>query len=198
MSHNNIGILCDSDIVRLGIVAILHSIKEFSPIVTELTYDRIEDYILMRKPSVIIIQCETVSIRELNHIVSLSQESPTRLIGINMAPVNPDKAHIFSSLISVNDSIESVREKITKATASKPATTSSALTSREKEIIIGIVKGLSNKEIASAINVSVNTVMTHRRNIAAKLQIHSAAGLTIYALASKLVSLDEVKSSIDL
>lgn len=67
------------------------------------------------------------------------------------------------------------------------------LTSREKEIVIGVVKGLSNKEISSRMNISVNTVMTHRRNIASKLRIHSPAGLTIYALVSKLVTLEQVK-----
>ena len=55
-------------------------------------------------------------------------------------------------------------------------------------------EGLSNKEIAAEMNVSVNTVMTHRRNITAKLQIHSAAGLTIYAIVSKLVRLDEIST----
>lgn len=69
------------------------------------------------------------------------------------------------------------------------------LTPREVEVVRGIVKGLSNKQIASDINVSVNTVTTHRRNIAAKLDIHSAAGLTIYAIVKKIVSLDEISSS---
>ena len=67
------------------------------------------------------------------------------------------------------------------------------LSPREKEVVIGVVKGLSNKEIAAEIGVSVNTVTTHRRNIAAKLKIHSPAGLTIYAIMSKLVTLDEVR-----
>lgn len=71
----------------------------------------------------------------------------------------------------------------------------SELTPREKEILKGVVMGLSNKEIAAKINVSVNTVMTHRRNIASKLQIHSSAGLTIYAIASKLVDIEEVKDA---
>lgn len=64
-------------------------------------------------------------------------------------------------------------------------------------MVVGIVKGLSNKEIAATMNVSVNTVMTHRRNIAAKLHIHTPAGLTIYAIVSNLVSLEEIKSGID-
>lgn len=69
-----------------------------------------------------------------------------------------------------------------------------AISKREKEVVKCIVKGLSNKEIAANMNVSVNTVMTHRRNIASKLQIHSTAGLTIYAIVSKLVSIEDISS----
>ena len=58
---------------------------------------------------------------------------------------------------------------------------------REKDIIICIVQGMSNKEIASHLYISVNTVITHRRNIARKLNIHSVAGLTIYAFANGLI-----------
>jgi len=67
------------------------------------------------------------------------------------------------------------------------------LSDREKEIIIGVVQGMSNKEIADHLFISVNTVITHRRNIARKLQIHSPAGLTIYAIVNHLVDISAVK-----
>lgn len=67
-----------------------------------------------------------------------------------------------------------------------------ALSAREKEIIVCVVKGLTNKQIADELCISTHTVITHRRNIAAKLQIHSAAGLTIYAIVNKLVELSEI------
>ena len=72
-----------------------------------------------------------------------------------------------------------------------------ALSAREKEIIVCVVKGMTNKQIADALCISTHTVITHRRNIAAKLQIHSAAGLTIYAIVNKLVELSEIKETID-
>ena len=72
-----------------------------------------------------------------------------------------------------------------------------ALSAREKEIIIYVVKGLTNKQIADALCISAHTVITHRRNIAAKLQIHSAAGLTIYAIVNKLVELSEISETIN-
>lgn len=67
------------------------------------------------------------------------------------------------------------------------------LSTREKEIIACVVKGMTNKEIAETLFLSVHTVMTHRRNIARKLQIHSPAGLTIYAIVNKLVELSDIK-----
>ncbi|MDE5691094.1 MAG: helix-turn-helix transcriptional regulator [Alistipes sp.] len=70
------------------------------------------------------------------------------------------------------------------------------LSAREREIIVCVVKGLTNKEIAEELHISAHTVITHRRNIASKLQIHSAAGLTIYAIVNKLVELSEIKDSI--
>lgn len=62
-----------------------------------------------------------------------------------------------------------------------------AISDREREIIVCLVQGLSNKEIANRLFISVHTVITHRRNIARKLQIHSLAGLTIYAIANDLI-----------
>ena len=68
-----------------------------------------------------------------------------------------------------------------------------SLSDREKDVIIGVVQGLLNKEIADRLCISVNTVITHRRNIAKKLQIHSPAGLTIYAIVNGLVDISSVK-----
>ena len=71
--------------------------------------------------------------------------------------------------------------------------TSEQLSIREKEIIACVAKGMTSKEIADRLCLSVHTVTTHRRNITGKLQIHTPAGLTIYAIVNKLVSLDEIK-----
>ena len=70
---------------------------------------------------------------------------------------------------------------------------SELLSDREREVIISLVQGMSNKEIADHLCISVNTVITHRRNIARKLQIHSPAGLTIYAIVNGFVDISSVK-----
>ncbi len=67
------------------------------------------------------------------------------------------------------------------------------LSDREKDVIICIVQGMSNKEIADHLFIALNTVITHRRNIAKKLQIHTAAGLTVYAIVNNLIDISSVK-----
>lgn len=67
------------------------------------------------------------------------------------------------------------------------------LSAREKDVLVQIVKGLSNKEIADALCLSTHTVMSHRKNIVRKLNIHSTAGLTIYAIVNGIVNLDNIE-----
>lgn len=67
------------------------------------------------------------------------------------------------------------------------------LSDREKDVIVSLVQGMTNKEIANHLCISTNTVITHRRNIARKLQIHSPAGLTIYAIVNNLIDISSVK-----
>ncbi len=67
------------------------------------------------------------------------------------------------------------------------------LSDREKDVIVSLVQGMTNKEIADHLCISINTVITHRRNIAKKLQIHSPAGLTIYAIVNNLIDISKVK-----
>ena len=77
--------------------------------------------------------------------------------------------------------------------AKEEKTATDDLSQREKEIITCVVKGMSNKEIAESLYISIHTVITHRRNIARKLQIHSPTLLTVYAIVNKLVDISEVK-----
>lgn len=75
----------------------------------------------------------------------------------------------------------------------KTPASSEAISEREKDIIVCLVQGMANKEIADHLFISVNTVITHRRNIARKLQIHSLAGLTIYAIVNNMIDISAVK-----
>ncbi len=64
------------------------------------------------------------------------------------------------------------------------------LTGREREVLVLIAQGQSNKEIASNLGIGVRTIETHRARIMRRLDIHSVAGLTKFAIANGLISLD--------
>lgn len=66
------------------------------------------------------------------------------------------------------------------------------LSTREIEVLTEVARGLTNKEIAETLNISMNTVMSHRKNITAKLNIKTVSGLTFYALMNGLISGEEV------
>ena len=67
------------------------------------------------------------------------------------------------------------------------------LSEREQDVLVQVVHGLSNKEIADVLCISTHTVISHRKNIARKLNIHSTAGLTIYAIVNKLVDINSLE-----
>ena len=96
----------------------------------------------------------------------------------------------LEQLTKQNDVTRNITDMVFKAGTGQ---NSEALSDREKDVIVALVQGMANKEIADHLCISVNTVITHRRNIARKLQIHSPAGLTIYAIVNGLVDISSVK-----
>ena len=107
---------------------------------------------------------------------------------------------MFDEQISLYDTPEQIREKLERLIdvsgddgSVENGEEQQSLSAREKEIVICVVKGMTNREIADKLFLSAHTVITHRRNIARKLQIHSPSGLTIYAIVNKLVELKDIK-----
>lgn len=84
------------------------------------------------------------------------------------------------------------RNETAEAQGKEKAAVPEFLSEREKEIVGCIVRGMTNKEVAEKLFISINTVLTHRKNISRKLSIHSVAGLTIYAIVNGIVNLDEI------
>ena len=94
-------------------------------------------------------------------------------------------------LVPVVSAIE--QRDAASATGSKDTPREAALLGeREKEIVCHIAKGMTNKQIADRLCISTHTVATHRRNICAKLDIHTSSGLTLYAIVHNLVDLSEI------
>ncbi|MBQ6179527.1 MAG: response regulator transcription factor [Bacteroidales bacterium] len=74
-----------------------------------------------------------------------------------------------------------------------PSSDGDELSSREKEILVCVAKGMLNKEIADKLCLSIYTVITHRKNITRKLGIKTVAGLTLYALLNGLIDSSSVQ-----
>lgn len=104
----------------------------------------------------------------------------------------------FSTHCAIEDDILTpaieLDKKCQSAAKSDEAQATEGLSEREKDVLIQLVKGLSNKEIADVLCISTHTVITHRKNITRKLNIHSTAGLTIYAIVNHLVDIEQLQT----
>lgn len=186
MRAHTLGLLLSSPIISAGIRVLLRGMSGVT--VTEIPSTEAPGACASRisalNPSLMIVDPHTA--------LCCPSEVPTALLSGTLLPESARTGH--ACLISIYESPESIKDKIKSLL--EPTSTDTRgndLSPREKEVILGVVKGLSNKEIAAEMNVSVNTIMTHRRNIASKLQVHSPAGLTIFAIATGMVKIDEVE-----
>ncbi len=125
-----------------------------------------------------------------------SKRANPRLLWIALVYSYFDKdiIDLFDMVLQINDSPETIANKIYRLAQSTEGGNeirqSEQITERETDVLIQLVHGLSNKEIADKLNISIHTVVSHRKNIIQKTGIKSQAGLAIYAISNKIVSLD--------
>lgn len=89
--------------------------------------------------------------------------------------------------------IEQLQQLFTADNASQGGENNKELSIRETDVLQHIVKGITNKEIADKLNISLNTVLSHRKNITAKLGIKTVSGLTFYAIMNGIISGDDIE-----
>lgn len=99
----------------------------------------------------------------------------------------------FDAVIHINDDASKISNKLKQSVQTENRSDNEDLSERENEILISIVKGLTNKEIADKHFISVHTVISHRKNIVRKTGIKSVSGLTVYALLNNLISYEDVE-----
>lgn len=182
-----------SDIIREGLAAVLKQINAEFRIFQVHDVDQLHHHLLVEHPNVLIV-----------NPILLGTETPAGLRNLNRPDMlcvaltsglrDLQYANDFDQSISIFDDFEHLRKKFNKMVPHPTESVESdkTLSQREKEIVSYVVKGYTNKKIADKLCLSQHTVITHRRNIANKLQIRSSAGLTIYAIVNKLVKLEEV------
>lgn len=190
----HIAIVEPSVIIRNGVVSVLKRLNLDIDIVEISDMPQLQGLLEKHNPDVVIIDPTQIGMFSLQHIKeNLSGSKKFIALQSNLADASALKG--YDEFISLYDSAEQIKAKVESVISENKQDDSDKqeLSQREKEIVSCIVKGLTNKQIAEVLHLSVHTVMTHRRNISGKLQIHSSAGLAIYAIVNKLVSLDEIK-----
>lgn len=126
-------------------------------------------------------------------------DSDTKVIAISQQKIRRELLVGFDDLIYWDDTPESILKSIRDLEEfffldhNSDLGDQRELSPREKDVVVWVAKGLTNKEIADRLNLSTHTVITHRRNIAKKLQIHSPSGLTIYAIVNNLIAMNDIK-----
>jgi DNA-binding CsgD family transcriptional regulator len=188
-----------SVIIRSGITVVLKRIAGFRIQPVEISsIDTLNNYLVLHKPDILIINPAFWGHFDIAHLKEETINPKLKTLALLYSSIDVSLLRNYDDTISIFETVEQLKEKLEKlyeSPSGENTDETNALSVREKEIITCVVKGLTNKEIARELFLSTHTVITHRRNIARKLEIHSTAGLTIYAIVNKLVELEEIKKN---
>ena len=187
-----------SVIIRGGLTAALKRLSNVKVQPIELlSVEALNDCVRTQYPDMLIVNPAFGDYFDVGKFREETSVKRIRVIALVTSFVDASLLGKYDESISIFDDLEILSKKIAgllnMASEEEETDSQDALRQREREIVICVVKGMTNKEIAEKLFLSIHTVITHRRNISKKLQIHSAAGLTVYAIVNKLVALSDVK-----
>nr|WP_320117483.1 response regulator transcription factor [uncultured Marinifilum sp.] len=183
-------------LIRKGLYSILQKLENAEVVQTICNKDILMDSLNRIKPNILIVNPNMLdtNINNLNEIFENGKNMSLVLISDNQKiniKYKADAYLLYSD--SQNSILDKIQEVINKANKDIPAEKpNDPLSAREKNILTHIALGLTNKEIADQLFISIHTVVTHRKNITHKLGIKSVSGLTVYAILHNLISMDEV------
>lgn len=201
MSAIRVLIVDDHPMVAEGIEAILDTYDDIDVVATATNGKEAVDTVISLTPDVVLMDLNMPQINGLSATEIILEKRPeTRILILSMHD-NPEyistalnygaKGYVLKDVpteeikLAIDTVMTGQRYLCTGTTASLSPKTQDGreqLTNREQTILLQLAQGLSNKEVAQALDISVRTVETHRKNIKQKLGISSTAGLTRYAL----------------
>ena len=197
--NNNLKIIIiePSTLVTTGLTSILAECEDFEII---FCCDNLLTGISKVKqliPDILIINPDMLDLMNRRMIrTSLELPDHTALVGMATTYIDSHSRKNFDGIIDIYDSPQQIIQKqfaaIQNHVENPDSSESYKLSERENEILVSVAKGLPNKEIAEMLNISVNTVISHRKNIQKKTGIKSVSGLTVYALLNNLINQSEV------
>jgi DNA-binding NarL/FixJ family response regulator len=187
-----------SAIVRSGVEVQLKRLSGFRLQLTEIARSElVHETIRMQKPDILIINPSMTVGFSLQQLKEECGCQGMKCIALLYNLTDNSILLPFDERINIYDTNDEIRQKLEQLYAEEiqgitENEEQQILSTREKEIVVCVVKGMTNRAIADRLFLSTHTVITHRRNIARKLQIHTASGLTVYAIVNKLIELKEI------
>lgn len=186
-----------SNIIRIGIKQIIINHSEIRSVYEYTDCNLLADDAYLKKPSCIIanpafLQSSGKTLKEL------FPATDTKFIALVYSYIDNAILEQYDAVIYINDSNIDITTKLKQTLKSKKEKTekpSINLTKREIDVLKSVVLGLTNNEIADKLSISSHTVVSHRKNINAKLGIKSVSGLTVYAIINKLVRTEEIEEA---
>lgn len=181
-----------SEIVSAGITAIISQHPEYTIAQTasSLAYHNVQNC----DADIIIINPAVIDYNERLDIRSYIGGENTTIVALTHGNHEESVLSQYDGCIGIYDNAQRIVQKLKAAmeeAAQTPKSDVNELSSRERDILRAVAKGKTNKEIADEFNISIYTVISHRRNISQKLGINSIPGLTVYAIMNKLVDMSD-------
>ena len=180
-----------SEIVAAGITAIINKNPEF---IVVHTLSNPSYYNSNNDVDVIIINPGVIDYNDRFDIRTYFGNSDAAIVALTHNNYEENVLRQYDGCIGIYDNSPRIIQKLKNAieeNAGTPKSDINELSSREREILASVAKGKTNKEIADEFNISIYTVISHRRNISQKLGINSIPGLTVYAIMNKLVDMSD-------
>ena len=126
----------------------------------------------------------------------ISQYSDAAVVCLQTINMSDEVLKQYDETVNIYDAPTVIVRKLRSAMSARsetPKPEGEELSAREKEILVCVAKGMLNKEIADYYNISIYTVITHRKNITRKTGIRTVAGLTVYALLNNLIDYSSIE-----
>ena len=186
-----------SSIICQGLTLILESNPQIAVVAQLNDMERIKERIVATDPDILIINPSILGHTQKNLPKLLEQEFP-QLISIALVSTYVEQQILkqYRVCIEIDDSHQKIISKISNIwhseNESNGPNSNIDLTSRETDVLIAVAKGLMNKEISDLLNISIHTVISHRKNISKKTGIKSVSGLTVYALLNNLIEESDI------
>lgn len=182
-------IIHNSEIVRKGLWAILReSFHQEFILLKEI--DEIGDYSGISSSELLIFIDKSLYSEASKDLIERILVSAKNIVYLTICL---DASDDCTTICLKDDSAEIARK--VKLITEKKEEQSAALTElsdREKDVLVQVALGLTNKEIADKLFISIHTVITHRKHITDKLGIKSISGLTVYAILNKLIDTENI------